>query len=109
MRDLRTKATYKIFHIPLHLCAQTVSRQNGIVKRRDLYTHIHYFTKEIGLRTLEDTAYKVRHYFYTARMIDLPIDGLQRILKISRRIGFALHADLTVRLLGGFSLLVLAT
>ncbi len=109
LRDLRTKATYKIFHIPLDLCVQTVLRQNGILRRRDLYAHIHYFTKETALRTLEDTGYRVRHYFYTPRMIDLPIDRLQRILKVPRRIGLALHPDLAVRLLGGFSLLVLAT
>jgi SAM-dependent methyltransferase len=109
LRNLRSKAFYKIFHIPLDLCAQTVSRQNGILKRRNLYAHIHYFTKETALRTLEDTGYTVRDYFYTPRMIDLPIDRLQKILKFPRRIGFALHPDLTVRLFGGFSLLVLAT
>ena len=88
---------------------QTVLRENGILKRRNLYAHIHYFTKETALRTLEETGYTVRNYFYTPRMIDLPIDSLQRVLKFPRRIGFALHPDLTVRLLGGFSLLVLAT
>lgn len=108
LRDIRPRSTYKIFHIPLDLCVQTVLRGSGILKRRDLYAHIHYFTKETALRTLEDVGYEVLDHFYTPRMIDLPIDRLQKILRFPRKICFALHPDLTVRVLGGFSLLVLA-
>jgi len=108
LRDIRCKSAYKIFHIPLDLCAQTVLRKDGILKRRNLYAHIHYFTKEIAIRTLEDVGYEVLDYFYTPRMIDLPLDRLQKILRFPRKICFALHPDLTVRALGGFSLLALA-
>ena len=108
LRDIRPKSNYKIFHIPLDLCAQTVLRKNGILKRRNLYAHIHYFTKETALRTLEDVGYEVLDHFYTPRMIDLPIDRLQKVLRFPRKICFALHPDLTVRTFGGFALLVLA-
>ena len=108
LRSIRPKSDYKIFHIPLDLCAQTVLRKNGILKRRDLYAHIHYFTKDTALRTLTDTGYEVLDHFYTPRMIDLPLDRLQTLLRFPRKIGFALHRDLTVRILGGYSLLVLA-
>ena len=108
LRDIRPKSNYKIFHIPLDLCAQTVLRKNGILKRRNLYAHIHYFTKETALRTLEDIGYEVLDHFYTPRMIDLPLDRLQKFLRFPRKICFALHPDLTVRALGGFALLVLA-
>jgi len=108
LRNIRHKSDYKIFHIPLDLCAQTVLRKNGILKRRDLYAHIHYFTKETALRTLEEVGYEVLDHFYTQRMIDLPIDRLQKILRVPRKLCFALHPDLTVRALGGFALLVLA-
>ncbi len=108
LRNIRHKSDYKIFHIPLDLCAQTVLRKNGILKRRDLYAHIHYFTKETALRTLEEVGYEVLDHFYTPRTIALPIDRLQKILRFPRKICFALHPDLTVRALGGFALLVLA-
>lgn len=108
LRDLRSKSNYKIFHIPLDLCVQTVLRKNGILKRRDLYAHIHYFTKDTALRTLVDVGYELIDHFYTPRMIDLPIDRQQTILRVPRKICFALHPDLTVRTLGGFGLLVLA-
>jgi SAM-dependent methyltransferase len=107
LRAIRLKSVHQIFHIPLDLCAQTVLRRNGILKRRDLYAHIHYFTKETALRTLTDVGYQVLDHFYTPRMIDLPIDGLQKVLRLPRAVGFALSPDLTVRALGGFGLLVL--
>ena len=108
LRDIRSKSTYKIFHIPLDLCAQTVLRKNGLLKRRNLYAHIHYFTKETAIRTLEDVGYQVLDHFYTPRMIDLPLDRVQKTLRFPRKICFALHPDLAVRVLGGFALLVLA-
>jgi len=107
LRAVRRRSEYAIFHIPLDLCAQTVVRANGLLKRRDLYAHIHYFTKETALRTLTEAGYVVLDYFYTPRMIDLPIDRLQRALRLPRRLAFAVNQDLAVRALGGFSLLVL--
>jgi cyclopropane fatty-acyl-phospholipid synthase-like methyltransferase len=108
LRAIRPKSGHKIFHIPLDVSAQTVLRPRGLLKRRDLYAHIHYFTKETALRMLEDVGYEVQDYFYTPRMIDLPEDPVQKVLKLPRRVGFSLHRDWTVRILGGFSLLVLA-
>jgi SAM-dependent methyltransferase len=108
LRDIRQKSHYAMFHIPLDLSAQTVGRKHGILKRRDLYAHIHYFTKETALRTLQDVGYQVLDHFYTPRLIDLPSDRLQKMLRVPRKIGFAFHADVTVRILGGYSLLVLA-
>jgi len=107
LRDIRHKGRHAMFHIPLDLSAQTVWRKEGILKRRDLYAHLHYFTKDTALRTLQDVGYEVLDHFYTPRLIDLPSDRLQRILKIPRKIAFALHPDVTVRVLGGYSLLVL--
>ncbi len=70
LRQLKMKSRYKIFHIPLDLSVQTVFRQNALLKRRNLYAHMHYFTKETALQTLRDTDYEVLDYFYTPRSIE---------------------------------------
>lgn len=108
LRDLRGKAEYTIFHFPLDLSVQTILRANGLLKRRDLYGHLHYFTKETALRTLAETHYELLDYFYTPRSIDLAAGLLQRVAKLPRRLGVAVAPDLAVRILGGFGLLVLA-
>jgi len=109
LASIRSKGTYKIFHFPLDLSVQTVIRRNGLLKVRTHYGHLHYFTKEIALRALEDARYQVVDYFYTARATELPTRQLPRkLLNLPRRLLFAIHRDLAVKLLGGWSLLVLA-
>lgn len=108
LRKLRSKGTYKIFHIPLDLSVQTVLRSSPILKVRSSVGHIHYFTKETALATLKDIGYEVVDYFYTAGTLELPnLCWQDKLMKLPRRSLFLLHHDLAVRILGGFSLLVL--
>jgi SAM-dependent methyltransferase len=108
LRSVRTKAKQKLFHIPLDLSVQAVVRRNGLLRRRDEHAHLHYFTKETALRTLTDVGYKIVDFFFTPRCIELGDLMAQRIARIPRRLSFAALPDLTVRVLGGYSLLVLA-
>jgi hypothetical protein len=105
---IRPNSDLKMFHIPLDLSVQAILRKRGLLKRRDLYGHIQYFTPETALETLRDVGYEVIDYFYTPRCIELAKETVQKIALWPRRICFAIHQDLTVRILGGYSLLVLA-
>jgi hypothetical protein len=108
VRSVRCTAKQKLFHIPLDLSVQAVLRKNGLLLRRDHHAHLHYFTKETALRTLTDVGYTIVDYFYTPRCIELGDLLVQKIARTPRQLCFALSADLTVRVLGGYSLLVLA-
>lgn len=108
VRDVRGKAGFKLFHIPLDLSVQAVMRKNGLLKRRDNFAHLHYFTKETALRTLTDVGYDLVDYFFTPRCIELGDELTQKIVRTPRRFCFAIAPDLTVRFLGGYSLMVLA-
>lgn len=107
LRQLKAKAHYKVFHIPLDISVQTVFRKNGLLKRRFLHDHLHFFSKETALQALQDASYEVLDWFYTPRA--MLGDALsQRLLKVPRKLCFALRQELTVRMLGGYSLMVLA-
>lgn len=109
LREIKPKSQYKILHIPLDLSVQTVLRMNPILKDRELVGHINYFTKELALQTLKDVGYEILDYFYTAASVDLPVKSVKRrALKLPRRLLFRIHEDLAVRILGGYSLMVLA-
>lgn len=108
LRQLKAKARYKIFHIPLDISLQTVFRKEGLLKRRFLHDHLHFFSKETALQAVQDAGYEVLDHFYTARATELGNALSQRLLRIPRKLCFAVHNDLTVRMLGGYSLLVLA-
>ena len=108
LNGIRPKSDLKIFHFPLDLSVQAVLRKRGLLTRRELYGHIQYFTKETALETLKDVGYELLDSFYTPRCIELAKQTIQKIAVLPRKICFAIHQDLTVRVLGGYSLLVLA-
>ena len=109
LRKLRKKAKYKIFHIPLDLSVQSVLRGNNLLERRKGVGHIHHFTKETALATLKDTGYEIIDYFYTRSALELESKSIKcTILKLPRKLFFAASKDWAARVLGGFSLLVLA-
>ena len=109
LQAIRSKGQYKILHIPLDISVQTVLRAKPFSGMREAYGHIHFFTKELALQALKDTGYEVLDYFYTALYVELPSDRIGRKLLLwPRKLFFAIHPDLAARILGGFSLLVLA-
>jgi len=109
LRGIRPKAAHKIFHIPLDISVQRVLLSKPILKRRRDIGHIHYFTKETALATLKDTGYEIIDYFYTAGSLDLaPSSFIYSLGRLPLRIAGMLNQDLTVRILGGHSLMVLA-
>ena len=109
LRDIRPKSQYKMFHIPLDLSVQTVLRRRGLLKVREEYWHLHYFTKEIALEVLRDAGYEVLDYGYTARAIEEPTrEVVRNLMKVPRKLLFTVHQDFAAHLLGGWSLLVLA-
>jgi 2-polyprenyl-3-methyl-5-hydroxy-6-metoxy-1,4-benzoquinol methylase len=108
LRQLKSKSRYKIFHIPLDMSIQFVLRAEPILWMRKNVGHLHYFMKDTALSTLEDSGYKVLDYFYTAQHVDLAKTFKAKLMKVPRKILFTIHPDFMVRLLGGYSLLVLA-
>lgn len=109
LKRLKDCGTYKVFHIPLDLSAQSILRAWPIAELRRNVGHIQYFFKQTALATLEDCGYTVVDHCYTASRLELPNQAFSsRMMRIPRRMIYALNADFAVRLLGGYSLLVLA-
>jgi len=108
LRDLKLKGRHKLFHIPLEISVQGVLRGKIFLRNRDLHGHLHYFTKETALRTLEDVGYEVLDYSYSPEY-EMPATLLQtRLMKLPRKLFFALNKDWPVRVLGGSRIFVLA-
>jgi len=109
IKKLKPFAMFKIFHIPLDLSAQSILREWPIAELRRNVGHIHYFFKQSALAALEDCGYTIVDYSYTASRLELPNQAFtSRLMRLPRRLMFALDADFAVRLLGGYSLMVVA-
>jgi cyclopropane fatty-acyl-phospholipid synthase-like methyltransferase len=109
LRNLRRYADYFIFHIPLDMNVQMVLRGEPIQRVREQVGHIHYFSKDTALATLNDTGYRVVDWFYTPSAIDLAKTMKSRIAKIPRQLAARISPEFTARVLGGYSLLVYAS
>lgn len=110
LAKLRDHGRAFIFHIPLDLSVQSVFRSRPILTARQTVGHLHYFTKETALASLEYAGYRILDHFYTASDLELPHRGWKaNAMKLPRSVLFRMNQDLSVRLLGGYSLLVYAS
>ncbi|NET01092.1 MAG: methyltransferase domain-containing protein [Sphaerospermopsis sp. SIO1G1] len=108
LKKLKNKAKYHLFHIPLDISISSVLRVSPILFARSKVGHIHSFTKETGLAVLQDSGYEIVDYFYTAGAVELnPKSWKTMLAKIPRQIIYTINPDFAVRLMGGYSLMVL--
>lgn len=108
IRQIKNKAEYKIFHIPLDISVLSVIRTQMMVAREGV-GHLHYFSKETALATLKDCGYEIIDSFYTTAFNDIPAKKLRtHLARIPRKLLYGISHDWGARLLGGSSLLVLA-
>ena len=70
--------------------------------------YLHYFSKETALETLKATGYTIVDYFYAPRSNEIGPNFVQKLFRARRAILFAIRQDFAARLLGGYSLMILA-
>lgn len=109
LRSLRPLADWFVFHIPLDASAQTVMREKPLLYARSTVGHLHYFTRGTALATLETAGFLIAD----DRLLfprDMPGRRAKtRIANIPRALGRRLSPQLSARILGGSTLLVLAS
>ena len=100
-------AGYKIYHIPLELSVISIWR-NMPVKAYKSVGHLHFYTKDTALAMLQQCGQTIVDFTFTAAALEAPNRKLRtKFLNLPRRILYRMNEDFCVRLLGGFSLLVL--
>jgi 2-polyprenyl-3-methyl-5-hydroxy-6-metoxy-1,4-benzoquinol methylase len=110
LKELRPKAAHTVFRVPLNLSVQSVLlRSRPILRAREVYGHLHYFTRETALATLRDAGYRTLDSFLTFSPISIDALGPRRaLLKSLKRACFCISPGSVARVLDGFSLMVLA-
>ncbi len=101
---LHRKARRVVLHIPLDLSVQSVLRRGKLLDKRSSVGHIHYFTPETAVATVQDAGYRVTATRYTGAF-RRPTTLRSGLAFLPRRV---LPAAAVARVLGGFSLLVSA-
>ena len=110
LKSLLNSADYFIFHIPLDLSAASVLRESPLLYVRNKVGHIHYFTKGIAISLLQECGYSIVDCFYTdASYSKLSSKSIRTYLaNIPRYVLNKINRDLSARIVGGQTLMVLA-
>jgi SAM-dependent methyltransferase len=109
LRSLRPIADWFMFHIPLDISAQSVVRERPLLAARSAVGHLHYFTRGTALASLETAGFEI-----ACERLLFPWDvpgrtAKTRIANIPRNLGRYIKPQMSARVLGGSTLLVLAS
>lgn len=106
LRQVRQKGQWKLYHIPLDAHMSGILRG---INSWDTAGHLHLFTIETTLKALQHTGHQVVDWIFTDGAIAIPSKTLRgRIANLIRIPLEKVSIKLTSRLLGGYSMLVLA-
>jgi predicted TPR repeat methyltransferase len=109
LRALSGRAGHFVFHIPLEMHVSAVLRDQHLHARQQV-GHIHYFSKATALATLADAGFDVVESRFT-KLSQQTVEGVHgrtRIANLARRGLEVVSQSAAAKLLGGYSLLVLA-
>jgi SAM-dependent methyltransferase len=106
LRQTKAKGRHKIYNIPLDTSVSFILRG---LNQWDSVGHLHLFTMETALKTIERSGQKVLHWEFAPSSFERHQKGLKTHLMNFARASVAVCSQkLAVRLFGGYSLLVLA-
>lgn len=109
VRAMKKTAQWHVLHIPLDMNALSVGRGWVLPEARRSLGHIHYFSRESAIALLKESGLEIVDDFYTAWAIDQSYKTWKkRLAAWPRRIAYTIAPDATVRIVGGWSLMVLA-
>lgn len=106
----RTRAKYKIFHIPLDLHVSAALRDSYVAARNSV-GHLHYFSESTARATLVDTGHRIVDCALTPGAVELfrHHPSVKRAVANVPRLAMGMISQsVSARLFGGYSLLVLA-
>jgi SAM-dependent methyltransferase len=105
LRNMKAKAQYKIYHVPLEVHASGALR--GI--HAWPVGHLHQFSRETALKTIEQSDQEIVDHWFTGPSFSESIGLRTRLTHLVRKPLAAIAGKaFSSRLLGGYSLLVLA-
>jgi len=110
LQKLKNKSRYFVFHIPLDLSCRTILKPHVMLQQRKAVGHLHYFSEEMVWWFLKDSGFTVIDWEYTKPVTDIKKSGSfkQYIKKKLRNFSFSINKKNSVKLWGGYSLMILA-
>jgi SAM-dependent methyltransferase len=110
LNKIRLYSRYLLVRIPLEINVLHTLTNRQIYNRRRV-GHLHYFSKDTALATVEECGLRIIDWQYTFDGLNMPHTSrslLKIVLKAPRLVSLRCCPDLGVRLFGGAGVLILA-
>ena len=104
LKQLSTRAKHFVFHVPLDMNMLMLAKNDHLELRKRI-GHLHYFSRATTEATLQDSGYRIVDWFYTPEL-ELPAN--KRRINPLRKLLFRFSPDFAVKVLGGWSMMILA-
>jgi SAM-dependent methyltransferase len=108
LRGLRAHCRHLVAHVPLALSVQTMLRPHVLMDSWRKLGHIHCFTEELALATVEASGFSVIRTVITAGGVDHPRGWKAKLARVPRALAYRMSPSRAAWLLGGFSIMILA-
>jgi len=108
LRDIKLMSNYKILHIPIENFSVALLYPKFQLGKNKKGGHLHFFTKELILQIIESLGYEIIDCQYTTTMEE-PLRNWgwkDNLLMYPRKIFYLISPDITSRIFGGYSLMV---
>ena len=105
LRRVKQKGALKLYHIPLETYATLVLRG---MNQWDTVGHLHLFTIETALKTVEHTGHRIIDWALTDGAVSSPHFFKTRVMNLFRLPFARFTPKLVARLVGGYSMMILA-
>ena len=107
-RGMGRISDYQLFNIPLDMNVVALLREWPILEARTEVGHIHYFTRRTAMALLEECGLRAVQWKYAPWALEQEGGTWRRsVVNLPRRLGYSLAPDAAVRILGGWSLMIL--
>lgn len=107
LKNIQTKSDYTIFHIPLDMCVWALFREVILLDSKNRVGHIHNFTEQFITQVLQDYGFIIVNKMYTPPLYTRTTLK-EHLVHALRKALFALHPTLGIKIMGGYSVLLLA-
>lgn len=109
LEKLRPKGKYVAIHLPLDMTLVNLVFDQRLVRLRDSIGHIHYFTKALAEKLLQESGYEVILSEYSHAWKDSPhLRPLGKLMRLFRWGLSKISPTLNAKLLGGETLIMVA-
>lgn len=110
LNSIKKRSQCFVFHIPLDVSLRTILKPQVNLQQRNSVGHIHYFSEEYVWWMLSDCGFTIKDWHYTKPRLDLdrPTTIKQALKKHLRNLSYFISKKWSVKIWGGYSLLILA-